>query len=489
MMPLVVVTGRPNVGKSTLFNRLVGGRPALVHNTAGLTRDRKYGDVELGGKYFRLVDTGGLDPDAESEVIGAGIHRQARAALNEADLILFVVDGKNGLSAQDRELAVDLRRFGKPTALVVNKVDGVRHDIVVHEFHELGLSKLFSISAAHGRGIDPLCDWLEETLPLSASPDEIKEDDNIRVAFAGKPNAGKSSMVNRLVGAERSLVHDQPGTTTDPVDCDFSFDGHGFTLVDTAGIRRKSKVPVGTEKLSAILALGQIRRADVTVLVVDVKEGCSEQDARIASSVEKSGTAVVVALNKVDLFTSPEERKEAVEKAKDELRFLRYARFHVCSAVRGDGIEQLMDLVVEASVQYRRHVATSDLNRFFEEVLETHPPPIHRGKAVRIHYITQGGIRPPTFLLFANKPKGLSPSYKRYVVNQLRVRYGFRGSPVRLFVKPKALGTKYVLRGGKKLLAKKPGQPTASGPLKVGQGAAANAGSDKSSKRTSSAER
>ena len=446
--PLVAISGRPNVGKSTLFNRLVGGRPALVHDTAGLTRDRRYGEVELFGKWFRLVDTGGLDPDAESEVIGAGIHRQARAAIAESDLVIFVVDGKNGLSPQDRELAVDLRKLGKPMALVVNKVDGPRHDDGSHEFHELGFERIFPLSAAHGRGIDELCDFLADTLNLSESGAEESEKKaaantgSIRVAFAGKPNAGKSSMVNRLVGAERSLVHNQPGTTTDPVDTDFEFDGNAFTLVDTAGIRRKSRVPKGTEKLSAILALGQIRRADVTVLVIDAHEGCSEQDARLAATIEKSGTAVVVAMNKVDLFKTPAERTEALEKLKDELRFLRYARFHFCSAKRGDGLERLMDLVVEAAGEYRRHVATSDLNRFFEEVLETHPPPIHRGKAVRMHYITQGSIKPPTFLLFANKPKGLAPAYKRYIVNQLRARYGFRGSPLRLFVKAKALGAK-----------------------------------------------
>ena len=444
--PLLAVVGRPNVGKSTLFNRLVGGRPALVHDTPGLTRDRRYGELDYLRRRLRVVDTGGLDPDAEREVIGAGIHRQARAALAEADAVIFAVDGRAGITPLDEKVASDLRKLGLPVVLAVNKLDHPVRDPLVGEFYALGFPAVFPVSAAHGRGIDELLDHLLELLEVEPEPadDEDDEDDEahvdgapLRVAFVGKPNAGKSSLVNRLVGAERSLVHHEPGTTTDPVDSPFSFAGREYVLVDTAGVRRRAKIDADTEKLAVSLALSQIERADVAVLVIDGALGPSEQDARLAGAIEEKGRAVVFALNKADLLTGPGAAKTLLGKASDELHFLEHVPRVLISALRGDGVGDLMAKVDEVAAQHRRRVSTAELNRCYAEICEAHPPPSASGKLVRIHYLTQGGIRPPTFLLWANQPKLVAPAYRRFIANQLRKRYGFEGSPVRIVVKKK----------------------------------------------------
>jgi GTPase len=455
--PLVAVIGRPNVGKSTLFNRLVGGRPALVHDTPGLTRDRRYGEVDYFGTVLSIVDTGGLDPDAATEVIGAGIHRQALRAIEEADALLLVVDGRAGVSAIDHLLADQLRATGKPVFLAVNKIDHPTKDHLVHEFHELGLGDAYAISAAHGRGIDALLEAIVTAIAPPrervAEPDPLfdaPDDDDaealaaaeaaaaaapLRVAFVGRPNAGKSSLTNRLLGEERSLVHDVAGTTTDPVDAPFSIGGRDYVLIDTAGIRRKAKIDADIEKIAVSMALGQIERADVAVLVIDAGIGPAEQDARIAGKIEEAGRALVIALNKSDLVGG-EARKAALrEQVKDTFHFLPWAPVVMLSAQRGDGVDRLLDVVDQVAAQHRARVQTAQLNRFFAEVIEEMPPPLHHGRAIRIHYITQAAIRPPTFVLWANTPEGLAPSYKRFIANRLREAYGFRGTPLRIFVK------------------------------------------------------
>jgi GTP-binding protein len=463
--PLVAVIGRPNVGKSTLFNRLVGGRPALVHDTPGLTRDRRYGEVDYFGKTLRIVDTGGLDPEAATEVIGAGIHRQALRAIEEADALLLVVDGRAGVSAIDHQLAKQLRATGKPVFLAVNKIDHPKADPLVHDFHELGLGDAYAISAAHGRGIDPLLEAIcGAVLPNSvgeqasddegpdifdALGDEPGEDTDeedvqraeqaeaakpLRVAFVGRPNAGKSSLTNRLLGEERSLVHDQAGTTTDPVDAQFSIGGRDYVLVDTAGIRRKAKIDVEIEKIAVSMALGQIERADVAVLVIDAGIGPAEQDARIAGKIEEAGRALVIALNKSDLVVGDAKKAALKELTKDTFHFLPWAPVVQLSAQRGDGVDRLLDVVDQVAKEHRKRIPTAQLNRFFAEVIEEMPPPLHKGHAVRIHYITQAVSRPPTFVLWANKPQ-LAPSYKRFIANRLRQAYGFKGTPLRIFVK------------------------------------------------------
>jgi GTP-binding protein len=458
--PLVAITGRPNVGKSTLFNRLVGGRPALVHDTPGLTRDRRYGEADYFGIPLRLVDTGGLDPDAAHEVIGAGIHRQALRAIDEADAVVLVVDGRAGLSSVDRDLANQLRTTGKPIFLAVNKIDHPTRDDLVHDFHSLGLGTAYPVSAAHGRGIDALLEAVANAVGVKPEPaysdaedrddllaalddsPEIEPEDTLvgddaplRVAFVGRPNAGKSSLTNRLLGEERSLVHDVPGTTTDPVDSPFSIGERDYILVDTAGIRRKAKIDADIEKLSVTMAISQIDRADVVVLVIDAQLGPAEQDARIAGMVEEAGRALVIAFNKSDLVHTDAQRAELKEKIQDNFHFLPWAPTVMLSAQRGDGVDRLLDTVDKVAEQHRYRVQTAQLNRFFAEVIEEMPPPLHHGHAVRINYITQATSRPPTFVLWANRADGLAPSYKRFIANRLRERYGFKGTPIRIVVK------------------------------------------------------
>jgi GTP-binding protein len=485
VVPLVAIVGRPNVGKSTLFNRLVGGRPALVHGTPGLTRDRRYGECDYFGAVMRVVDTGGLDPEAARDVIGAGIHRQALRAIGEADALVLVVDGRAGLSAVDHALASQLRATGKPVFLVVNKIDHPVRDDLVHEFHALGLGTPYPVSASHGRGIDPMLeaiaakvgarrpdedgqgdadadrwDILEGDVGEAAAdpPEGLQEDEDegeasrgdaraarradadaepLRVAFVGRPNAGKSSLTNRLLGEERSLVHHVAGTTTDPVDTPFSIGGREYVLVDTAGIRRKAKIDADVEKLSVTMALSQIERADIVVLVIDAQLGPAEQDARIAGMVEQAGRGLVIALNKSDLVSGEEARAQLRELTKDTFHFLPWAPVTMLSAQRGDGVDRLLDVVDSVAREHKKRIGTAQLNRFFAEVIEEMPPPLHHGRAVRIHYLTQPATRPPTFVLWANTPEGLAPSYKRFLANRLRDRYGFRGTPIRIALKAK----------------------------------------------------
>jgi GTP-binding protein len=525
MSARVAIVGRPNVGKSTLFNRRVGGRPALVHDRPGLTRDRRYGLVDYFGATFDVVDTGGLDPSAEGEVIGAGIHRQAWRAIEESDALLLVVDGSAGLAPLDAEVARQVRATGKPILLAVNKIDGPKRDVAVNEFYALGLGQPYAVSAAHGRGVDAMLEALVAVLGIEPAPaaDEEDEDEEgeiddrrdgdpdyadaelardededgsgaapgaetepgadlesdndsepgahqprhfhadrkpwprpadreerdraaradatrgpVRIAFLGKPNAGKSSLTNRLLGEERSLVHHEPGTTTDPVDSPLTFGGRAYVLVDTAGVRRKARIEDDVEKLAVTMALGQIERADVVVLVIDAALGPSEQDARLAGAVAEAGRALVLALNKSDLLRGAGAADKVREAMKDNFHFLTWAPTVLLSAARGDGVDRLMDAVNQAAAQHRRRISTAELNRFFAEVCEVVPPPIWRGKAVRIHYITQAAVRPPSFVLMTNAPAGVSPAYQRFLANQLRKRYGFRGTPLRVFTRARA---------------------------------------------------
>ncbi len=466
--PLLAIVGRPNVGKSTLFNRLVGGRPALVHDTPGLTRDRRYGETDYFGTALRLVDTGGLDPDAASEVIGAGIHRQAMRAIDESDAILLVVDGKAGVSAVDRDLANQLRAVGKPLFLAVNKVDHDKHDDTVHDFHALGIGTPYPVSAAHGRGIDALLEAIvavtSPRTPSDADRDEERGGDDevpdlydaldvdeaeiaeteareaaqpLRVAFVGRPNAGKSSLTNRLLGEERSLVHHEAGTTTDPVDTPFSIGGRDYVLIDTAGIRRKARIEAEIEKIAVSMAIGQVDRADVVVLVIDAEAGPAEQDARIAGMIEESGRALVIALNKSDRISGQAAKATLDDNLEDTFHFLSWAPSVMVSALRGDGVDRLLDVVDRVAKEHRKRIATAQLNRFFADVIEQMPPGIHHGRAVRINYITQPAVRPPTFVLWANSPEGLAPSYRRFLMNRLRQAYGFKGTPLRIIVKAK----------------------------------------------------
>jgi len=440
--PLVAIVGRPNVGKSTLYNRLVGGRPALVEDVPGVTRDRRYGEAEFGGRSFRVVDTGGMDPTAPASALMAGVHRQAARALDEADLIVFVTDARDGLTPVDREVAELLRRADVPVLVVANKVDSEKQEALAAEIYELGLGDVFALSATHGRGTRDLLDAILAALPGERAEPEVAEEaaeppaeeHAVRLAFVGRPNVGKSSLVNRLLGEERVLVHDQPGTTTDPVDTPFELVGRRYVLVDTAGIRRRARIEEPTEKISVSMALGQIERADVAILVVDATEGPAEQDAKIAGAIEEAGRAVVIAVNKDDLLgtRAREAEKKLREDLRDVLPFVSFAPIRFVSAKTGHGVTDLVDAAQAAYDEHGRRIPTAELNRFFAEVCETHPPPTFRGRSVRIFYLTQVGAHPPTFVLWANRPELVHYGYRRFLVNQLRERFGFAGTPVRI---------------------------------------------------------
>ncbi len=434
--PLVAIVGRPNVGKSTLFNRLCGGHHAIVEDEPGVTRDRRYGEMDWAGRRFRVVDTGGLDLGAPGTIARAVV-QQAMRAVEEADLVLFVIDAVEGLTAGDREAAGALRRSGKPVVWVANKVDGASKEALAAELYELGADQVVAVSAAHGRNIAELCDAVLARLP--DAPPLVEEEAPpaaplIRVALVGRPNAGKSSLVNRLVGDERVIVDATPGTTRDPVDTPLTFEGRPYVLIDTAGIRRRARVEAPMEKIAVAMAEKAIGRADVAVLVVDAAAVLAEQEAKIAGLCDEHGRALVIAFNKRDLVDAKAEKKLAESLAR-QLQFVPWAKVVYVSAKTGKGVRALIAAVDEVYDNYSRRVSTGELNRFFEGLTERHPPSLHRGHPVKLYYITQASARPPTFVLSVNYPEGVHFSYRRYLANQLRAQFGFEGTPVRIITR------------------------------------------------------
>jgi GTP-binding protein len=459
--PLLALIGRPNVGKSSLFNRLVGGRPALVEDMPGVTRDRRYGVAEWLGARFRVVDTGGLDPSAEG--ILKAMRAQTLRAVDEADLIVFVVDASEGVTAVDGDVAKALRRTGKRVLVAANKVDSQNREAAGAETYALGFSDVYMISAAHGRGVNDLCDAIVEALGPSAKemPDpldaaleaatlraeaesEARDDEEgegedadapegpLRLAFVGKPNVGKSSLVNRLLGEERVLVHDAPGTTRDPIDTPFAYAGREYVLVDTAGLRRRRSIDTLTEHVAAKMSRDQLERCDVAALVIDAREGATAEDAKLASAIEESGRAAVLVLNKKDLVSRAEIDKR-IETTREQLRFMDYAPVLLTSASTGAAVTTIVTEAARVLEQASRRIKTGQLNRFFEGVVASHPPPSGpAGRHVRLYYATQTGVRPPTFVISSNNPTDITQSYRRFLVNQFRKEYGFEGTPVRI---------------------------------------------------------
>lgn len=484
-LPLVALVGRPNVGKSSLFNRLVGGRPALVEDEPGVTRDRRYGTVNWNGARLRVVDTGGLDPSAEG-ILGA-MRSQTLRAVDEADVLLLVIDAVAGVTGLDQEVGRTLRRTGKPVLVGANKVDTDRRDAMASEAHALGFPQMFPISAAHGRGVSDLMeavlghlsDRIAPALPepkpkrrrkaarhdppdeapkavdaiadlgsdsedlridlealhevqASADPDPRRP---IRLALVGKPNVGKSSLVNRLLGEERVLVHDQPGTTRDPIDSPFTYGGQDFVLVDTAGLRRRKVVKTLTEAVSAKMSRDQIERADVVALVVDLAAGASDEDAKLANFVEEAGRALVVVLNKSDAV--PRAQTDAkIKQCKERLSFVSWASFVVTSAMTGRAVTEIMRASQSAFGAWSRRVPTSELNRNFEEMIARRPPPSGpSGRHIRLYYCTQARVAPPVFFVSANLAEAVGQPYRRYLANQFRKIYGFEGSPLKVVVR------------------------------------------------------
>jgi len=428
--PLVAIVGRPNVGKSTLFNRLAGERIAIVEDVPGVTRDRHYADAFLLGRELVLVDTGGFDPESD-DPMKTGIASQVRLALQECDLVICVVDAGVDPLPADREAVALLRDAGKPVIFVANKADSERKSHGAMSYYELGIDDVMPISALHGRGVGELEDRIAELLPEVL--EEPEPDLEVpRVAIIGRPNAGKSSLVNQLCGERRQLVDDRPGTTVDSVDTLIERDGHRLILIDTAGIRRKRSVPKrGIEGLSVLQAIRSIERSDIVVLMIDGERGVGEQDAKIAGLADDRGRALVLALNKVDLL-SRDQQKKAMDRTREVLAFVPWAPLVTVSALSGRGVHTLLGRIADAVAEHRKRVPTAELNRFFEEVLMRHPPPTMHHRAVRLYYITQALVRPPTFIVITNEPRGVHFSYQRYVVNQIRKRFGFRGTPIRV---------------------------------------------------------
>jgi len=435
MTPIVAIVGRPNVGKSTLFNRLTGKQLAIVHDMPGVTRDRHYADSHLGGRNVILVDTGGFDPRSD-DPLKAGISRQVRAAIDEADLVVCVLDGTMSPTDPDREGVRLLRRSGKPVIYVANKVDSRDHELGVGPLYELGLPELVTVSALHGRGTGELGLAIARALPPPSAQSAADDDDAPRVALIGRPNAGKSSLFNRLVGQERSLVNSEPGTTRDPVDQRIEFGGQPFVLVDTAGIRRRARVERGVELVSVLRAIRSIEKAEVCVLLVDAADGIAEQDARLLSLCVERRRGVIIGLNKLDLL-GPKERAAAITRTREDLAFARFARIVPLSAKSGENVEELVTAAAQTALEMRRRIPTGELNRFFEQVLNKQPPPTHRGRAPRIYYLTQAESSPPVFIAVSSHPEHIRPSYKRFVINQIRQQFGFESVPVTIFYKQK----------------------------------------------------
>jgi len=428
VFPIVAIVGRPNVGKSTLFNRFAGRRAAIVDDQPGVTRDRHYADTHLHGRELTLVDTGGFDPDSD-DPMRQGIARQVNIAIAEADLVICVLDASAPPTSADREAVTLLRRSGKPVLYAANKVDNDHRAHDASEHYALGVESIHLISALHGRGLGAVEAALVELLP-PADPDTTEVVENApRVALVGRPNAGKSSLFNRLSGSERALVDHRPGTTRDPIDSCIEHGGHQFVLVDTAGIRRRAKVEKGVEGISVMRALKAIDRAQVVVLMADATEGIREQDARLLGLCTERQRAIVVGLNKMDLLDA-DGRKQARENARVALHFASWAPVVTVSAKTGKGVDRLMETVRKAAEQFHRRVATAELNRFFEQVLAHHAPPTSGGKAPRIYFITQAETAPPVFVAVTNAPANIQASYRRFVQNQIRKAFGFDSVPI-----------------------------------------------------------
>ncbi|MDA8128390.1 MAG: ribosome biogenesis GTPase Der [Betaproteobacteria bacterium] len=431
MLPTLVLVGRPNVGKSTLFNRLTGTRDALVHDLPGMTRDRHYGRGRIGGKPYLVVDTGGLEPVAK-EGIMAEMARQTLQAIDEADAIIFMVDARSGLTPQDKVIADRLRRAACPVLLAVNKAEGMNRAVVTAEFHELGLGEPLAISGAHGDGISDLV--AEALAPFPAEEEQTDEFGIPKIALVGRPNVGKSTLVNALVGEERVIAFDQPGTTRDSIYVEFERGGKPYVLIDTAGVRRKGKVFETVEKFSVIKTLQAIEDANVVVLVLDARENISEQDAHLAGFVLETGRALVVAVNKWDGL-SPEQRDDVKRDIGRKLAFLDFARFNYISALKGKGLENLLKDVEAAHAAAFIKMSTPKLTRVLEMAVEQHAPPKNGLFRPKPRYAHQGGKNPPVIILHGNALEGLRDDYKRYLESSFRKAFKLQGTPLRIQVK------------------------------------------------------
>ncbi|HIW77130.1 MULTISPECIES: ribosome biogenesis GTPase Der [Gordonibacter] len=435
-LPLVAVVGRPNVGKSTFVNRIAQADEAIVHEMRGVTRDRSYHEADWNGVEFKLVDTGGIEM-GDDDAFQGSIRNQALAGANEADVIIFLVDGKTGINADDEEVARILRRTKKPVFLAVNKMDTPNRDDELWEFYQLGLGDPWPVSATHGHGTGDLLDALVEELRRVELSEENDEDDGINVAIIGRPNAGKSSLTNRLTQNERSIVSDVAGTTRDAIDTHITHNGQRYTIVDTAGLRRKSQIDEDVEYYGFVRAMRAIDRADVALLVIDSTLGLTDQDQRVAGFAAERGCAMVIVLNKWDLVEGPEAKAEIRERIADRLMFVGYAPIIAISALTGKKVDRIWEAIDEAYENFNRTIPTNKLNTWLAEIRESGHT-VTKGKVIlRMKYVTQTATRPPQFTFFANRPDVVTDNFERFLENRLRESFDLVGTPIKLKFKKK----------------------------------------------------
>jgi len=432
MQPIVAIVGRPNVGKSTLFNRIIGSRLSIVEDTPGVTRDRLYAQASWQRHNFLLVDTGGLDMDSEDDMV-RHIRNQAQIAIETATVVLFVVDGKAGMTDGDTDAANILRRSGKPVVLAVNKMDDIKQETLAYEFYSLGLGDPVPISAANMLGLGDMLDIICGHFPAEEGDDP---DDIIKVAIVGKPNVGKSSIINRILGEERVIVSDIAGTTRDAVDTFYEKDGQKYMFIDTAGIRRRSKIKEDIEKFSLIRAVAAVERCDVAVVAISAEEGITDQDTKIAGIAHEKGKAGIIVVNKWDAVEKDNKTMAKYNtRIDDELKYMFYAPRLYMSALTGQRVTNLFDDIKMVNENANLRVQTGVLNEVLIEAMARNQPPSVKGVALKIYYITQVSIKPPTFILFVNNGELLHFSYRRYIENQIRDNFGFKGTPIHFIVR------------------------------------------------------
>ena len=434
--PIVAIIGKPNVGKSTFFNYIVGSRISIVEDTPGVTRDRIYAETNWRGKEFTIIDTGGIEPES-NDIILSQMRRQAEIAIEIADVIIFLTDVKQGVTAADKEIALMLQKSRKPIILVCNKVDSFqKYQNDIYEFYNLGIGDPFPISAANAQGIGDVLDKIYEKFPDKGEPEEDK--DRIKVAVIGKPNVGKSSLINKILGEDRNIVSDIAGTTRDAIDSYFENEKGKYVLIDTAGIRRKSKVTDSIEKYSVMRSLLAIERSDVVLMMIDANEGVTDQDTKIAGEAHEAGKGVIIVVNKWDEYEKETGTMEAYRKdIYNKLSYLSYAPIIFISAKTGQRVDKIFDLVNNVAEQNAKRISTSMLNQVINEAIAMVQPPTDKGKRLKIFYGTQVATKPPTFVIFVNKKDLFHFSYERYLVNQIRKEFDLTGTPVRIIAREK----------------------------------------------------
>ncbi|KWX80432.1 ribosome biogenesis GTPase Der [Paenibacillus jilunlii] len=434
--PVVAIVGRPNVGKSTIFNRLIGDRLAIVEDKPGITRDRIYGVSDWNGKSFSVIDTGGIEIDGEDAILKS-IRVQAELAIEEADVIVFMCEAKSGLTNADEEVAQILFRSGKPIVLAINKVDNMKRTEDIYEFYSLGIGDPIGISGSHGTGIGDLLDAVTERLPEPV--EEEYDEDVIRVALIGRPNVGKSSLVNAILGEERVIVSDVAGTTRDAIDTPFERDGQRYVLIDTAGMRKRGKVYETTEKYSVMRAMRAIERADVVLVVINGEEGIIDQDKHIAGYAHDAGKASIFVVNKWDVVEKDDKTMQNFENTiRDHFLFMTYAPVVFLSALTKQRLQKLLPVVQHVAQQHALRITTHLVNDVVSDAVAINPPPTDKGRRLRINYVTQVAVKPPTIVVFVNDPSLMHFSYERYLENKIRAAFNFEGTPIRLFTRRKS---------------------------------------------------